>query len=71
MSCDVATYWNSTYEMLKFAYSYQEAINVLIGDRTLKLQDYELSDNEWDIVKQLHDCLKVSMSFIILRCSTF
>ena len=32
MPRDVATHWNSTYEMLKFAYSYQEAINILTGD---------------------------------------
>jgi len=70
MHRDVVTCWNLTYKMLKFAYSYQEAINVLTGNQTLKLQDYELSDDKWDIVKQLCDCLKVSMSFIIPCCST-
>jgi len=66
MPCNVVTCWNLIYEMLKFAYSYQEAIKVLTGNQTLKLQDYK-----WDIVKQLCDCLKVSISFIILYCSTF
>ena len=71
MPHNVATCWNSTYDMLKFAYTYQAAINILTDDWTLKLREYELSDENWDIVKQLHDSLKVSMSFIILYWSKF
>ena len=43
---------------------------MLTDDQTLKLQDYELSNNDWNIVEQLQDSLKVSVSFIIsLFCS--
>ncbi len=60
MPRDVRTRWNSTYDMLKFAYTYRDAIDKLTGERALKLRDYELSENEWELVMQLRDCLKVS-----------
>jgi hypothetical protein len=59
MPRDVSTRWNSTYEMLKFAYSYREAIDKITGERALKLRDYELLESEWETVKQLRDSLKV------------
>ena len=64
MPCDVSTCWNSTYDMLKFAYSYWEAIDRITGDRALKLRDYELLESEWETVKQLHDSLKVCIYII-------
>ena len=63
MPWDIATHWNSTYEMLKFAFSYWEGSDNLADDWMLKLCDYELRDEDWKIVKQLHDSLKVSNSF--------
>ena len=59
MPRDVSTRWNSTYEMLKFAYLYREAIDKITGERAMKLRDYELLESEWDTVKQLRDSLKV------------
>lgn len=59
MPRDVSTRWNSTYEMLKFAYTYREAIDKITGDRAMKLRDYELLESEWETVKQLRDSLKV------------
>jgi hypothetical protein len=59
MPRDVSTRWNSTYEMLKFAYSYREAIDKITGERAMKLRDYELLESEWETVKQLRDSLKV------------
>ena len=50
--------------MLKFAYSYQEAIDRITGDRALKLRDYELLENEWETVKQLRNSLKVCIYII-------
>jgi hypothetical protein len=63
MPRDVSTRWNSTYDMLRFAYKYREAIDRITGEWSLKLRDYEVSEAEWDIVKQLKDCLKVSMTY--------
>jgi hypothetical protein len=59
MPRDVATRWNSTYDMLKFAYTFREAIDELTSERSLGLRDLELDDDEWNIVKQLRDSLKV------------
>jgi len=60
MPRDVSTRWNSTYDMLKFAIDYQKAINRLTVDKNLGLRQYELSDEEWEIAKQLSMLLMVS-----------
>jgi hypothetical protein len=57
---DVTTRWNSTYDMLDFALEYRKAIDVLTADRQNELRNYELSEREWTIAKQLRDILKVS-----------
>jgi hypothetical protein len=57
MPRDVATRWNSTYEMLKFAVEYRAAIVNITADR--KLRDYEMDDDEWDVAEQLNRVLKV------------
>jgi hypothetical protein len=44
MPRDVATRWNSTFNMLKFALEYHEAIDNISGDRDLR--KYELSEEE-------------------------
>ena len=49
MPHDVATCWNSIYEMLFFAYTYHIP--------------YELSNKEWKIVKDLLNVLKVCNNF--------
>jgi hypothetical protein len=59
MPRDVSTRWNSTYDMLKFAYAYREAIDKITGERAMKLREYELLESEWETVKQLRDSLKV------------
>ena len=51
--------WNSTYDMLDFALEYRKAINILTADRQNELRNYELSEREWTIAKQLRDILKV------------
>jgi len=56
---DVAARWNYTYEMLHFAYTYQDAYNELTSNREMKMRKYEIEDQEWEIVKQLADVLKV------------
>lgn len=68
MPRDVSTRWNSTYNMLKFAYSYREAIDKITGDRAMKLRDYELFESEWETVKQLRDSLKVHTYIIFFHC---
>ena len=56
--------------MLKFAYTYREAIDRITGDRSMKLRDYELSEREWETVKELRDSLKVRINFHYCISST-
>ena len=60
MPQDVLTRWNSTYDMLKFAFDYHIALDAITGERDMKLWKYELKDTEWHIVGQLWDILEVS-----------
>jgi hypothetical protein len=59
MPRDVTTYWNSTYDMLKFAKSYQDPINQMTDSCSLKLRYCMITESEWELVKQLRDVLKV------------
>lgn len=59
MPRDVATRWNYTYEMLHFAHTYRVAYDEITGNKAMKLWKYEVSKEEWKIVKQLADLLKV------------
>lgn len=60
MPRDVRTRWNATYDMLDFAYRYKKAINKITDIRDMKLRKYEIEANEWEVVRQLCDLLKVS-----------
>lgn len=60
MPRDVATCWNSTYEMLHFAYTYRDAYNKITSNRDMKMRKYELSDSDWTIVNDLASVLKVN-----------
>jgi len=50
---DVATHWNSTYDMLKFALEYRAMIDVMTADKLLRLWKFELEDEEWLVVEDL------------------
>jgi hypothetical protein len=69
MPRDVATRWNSTYDMLVFALEYREAIDGISGDRDMR--KYELSEEEWKVVKQLCDVLAVRFFIIQFVVLTF
>ena len=51
--------------MLKFALAYCDAIDKATSERSLKLRKYELSENEWELVMQLRNCLKVHNNLIL------
>ena len=68
MPHNVATRWNSTYDMLESAINYWLAIDKITGDKSANLHKYELDDNEWTIA-QLHNILKVHNLWIFLSLS--
>lgn len=57
MPRDVATRWNSTYDMLVFALEYRMVIDEISGDRDMR--KYELDEQEWGLVEQLCNLLEV------------
>jgi len=59
MPQDVATRWNSTFDMLKYVLDHRDAIDVVTQSRGLGLCKFELTDVEWEIAQQLCDVLKV------------
>lgn len=59
MPRDVATRWNSTFDMLKYALEHRKAVDVVTQRRDLGLRKFELTDEEWEIAGQLRDVLKV------------
>lgn len=63
MPRDVATRWNSTYDMLVFAIEYRKVLDTITSERDMKLCSYELSPEEWEITTHLCEVLKVSEAF--------
>ena len=57
---DVKTRWNSTYRLLTMALNYREAVDTITANRRLGLRQLELSEEEWVMLDQLRDVLKVS-----------
>ena len=68
MPRDLATRWNSTFDMLDFAVEHITAINTITADRDMKLRKYELSEADWGIARELRDVLKV---FLLLCLVSF
>jgi hypothetical protein len=59
MPRDVSTRWNSTYDMLEFAVDYREALDSITGNQKMKLRQFELTEEDWEIATKLRDVLKV------------
>jgi hypothetical protein len=48
--------------MLDFALEYRKAIDAITDTRKLGLGVYELNEDEWSLVRQLRDVLKVTFT---------
>jgi len=70
MPRDVSTRWNSTYDMIKFAIEYRVALDMITADRDMKLRQFELSNEDWDMATELGKALQVFIScFLCLEHS--
>jgi hypothetical protein len=67
---DVATRWNSTFDMLDFAVKYRPAIDTMTAARDLGLRNYELDQAEWKIAEDLGGVLKVSQYLMVFHPHT-
>lgn len=67
MPRDVATRWNSTFDMLDFAIRYQKPLQNITSNLDLNLRQYELSREEWKTSQQLRDVLKVIYVHFLLK----
>ena len=45
--------------MLDFAVEYQGSLDSMTGNQWMKLRQYELTEEDWDITTQLRNVLKV------------
>lgn len=59
MPRDVATRWNSTYDMLVFAVEHKEPLMTILSDVNHTLVKYQLSTIEWGYAEELRDALQV------------
>ena len=59
MPRDVSTRWNSTYDMLCFAIEYCAAIKIITAERKNDLRQFELTEEEWAVAKELREILEV------------
>ena len=53
MPRDVTTQWNLTFDMLDFTIEHIAAVNAITSDCDMKLRQYELSKDKWDVACQL------------------
>jgi protein associated with RNAse G/E len=60
MPRDVATRWNSTFNMLDFAVDHKVAVNKMTSNVENDLRAYEMNSKEWGLANELREVLKVS-----------
>ena len=63
--CDVATRWNSTYDMMRFVLKYWVPIDSITANKSLKLWQFELDNEDWKIIGDLVSVLEVSNIFCV------
>ncbi|KAJ3965668.1 hypothetical protein EV361DRAFT_776073, partial [Lentinula raphanica] len=64
LRCDVATRWNSTHNMLESFLEMKEHVTKFLDSAHNGLTEYTLSDEEWEVVKDLVSGLQVTTLFV-------
>ena len=59
----VKTRWNSMFDLLNFACQHCDAIDSFMAKREHGMRELELSKEEWDLVVELRDILKVRRAY--------
>jgi hypothetical protein len=62
---DVKTRWNSTYDMLNVAMEYRKVIDDITANKSLKLRQYELDEDGWEVIGDLLRVLKVTFIYLL------
>ena len=55
--------------MLNVAMEYHKGINDITANKSLKLQQYELDDEGWDLIGDLLRVLRVTYTHLLRTCS--
>jgi len=53
--------------MLEFTIEYHEALESITGNQRMKLRQYELTEEDWEITTQFHDVLKVQYYALLIN----
>ena len=64
MPRDVSTRWNSAFDMVDFGVLYDQVIESITDKRKLGLGQFAIDEHEWQLLRQLHNVLKVSHKLI-------
>ncbi|KIM55486.1 hypothetical protein SCLCIDRAFT_134625, partial [Scleroderma citrinum Foug A] len=69
MPRDIATRWNLLFDLLEYALKHQKEIFLVTQRRELGMRDFELSDNEWELILKdatlFFSCLTPSLAAVI------
>lgn len=65
---DVATRWNSTFDMLDDCLHYRYAIDAMTANRLNKLRHLEMDTKEWLLAIQLLEILNVCYHWLVACC---
>ena len=61
---DVKTRWNSTYDMPNVAMEYHKVIDNITANKSLKLRQYKLNEDRWEVIGDLLRVLKVTFIYL-------
>ena len=53
------TRWNAVYDLVEYSYEYRNAIDKFMAMKENGMRELELSEDEWELVRQLWDVLQV------------